>query len=75
MFKPEGDASPEPLRHLAGRPVLVYSGSVGTWYLLDEMFALFRTARRECENLHFLLLSRSEHERIAAVRFRGRALP
>ncbi|OFW06398.1 MAG: hypothetical protein A3I61_19790 [Acidobacteria bacterium RIFCSPLOWO2_02_FULL_68_18] len=39
------------------RPVLVYAGSVGTWYLLDEMLDFFTTARAILPDLFFLFLA------------------
>jgi glycosyltransferase involved in cell wall biosynthesis len=46
---------------LLGKRVLVYAGSVGTWYLLDSMlrFAAFVHARDK--RSHLLLLNQGEH--------------
>lgn len=45
--------------------VLSYLGSLGTWYMLDEMLQLFGQAAAEREEVHFLLITkdwRAEHE-------------
>ena len=45
--------------------VLSYLGSLGTWYMLDEMLQLFSQAATEREEVHFLLITkdwREEHE-------------
>lgn len=45
--------------------VLSYLGSLGTWYMLDEMLQLFGKAAAEREEVHFLLITkdwRAEHE-------------
>jgi glycosyltransferase involved in cell wall biosynthesis len=38
-------------------PVLVYSGSLGSWYRLGEMLDFFEVAREEIGGLRFLLLT------------------
>jgi glycosyltransferase involved in cell wall biosynthesis len=38
-------------------PGLVYSGSLGSWYRLEEMLDFFGVARHESPNLRFLLLT------------------
>lgn len=47
-----------------GERILVYVGSVGTWYLLDEMLDFFATVARDEPELRFLILNRGEHELI-----------
>lgn len=45
--------------------VLSYLGSLGTWYMLDDMLQLFGQAASEREDIHFLLITRdwrAEHE-------------
>lgn len=45
--------------------VLSYLGSLGTWYMLEEMLQLFGQAATEREEVHFLLITkdwREEHE-------------
>ena len=42
-------------------PTLVYSGSLGMWYLLDEMLAVHAAARALISDLRFLILNRGEH--------------
>ena len=48
-------------------PVVVYSGSIGTWYMLDEMFAFVEVARERFPRAAFLLLTRNRTEADAAV--------
>lgn len=38
------------------RPVLVYSGSIGTFYLMDEMLDFYQVAREQWPGLFFLAL-------------------
>ena len=45
--------------------VLSYLGSLGTWYMLEEMLQLFGQAATERKDVHFLLITkdwREEHE-------------
>lgn len=42
---------------LGERPVLVYAGSLGSWYRIDEMLDFFAVARREIEGLQMLVLT------------------
>ncbi len=49
-------ALPEPARTAsAGRFVLLYSGSLGTWYLLDQMLDFFQELRLRVPAAHFVL--------------------
>lgn len=41
--------------------VLIYSGSVGTWYLLQEMVAFFKKYLEENPNAVFLVLTQKDH--------------
>ncbi len=45
---------------LNGKFIFVYSGSLGTWYLLDEMVDFFIVAKRFLSNSHFLILTMSD---------------
>lgn len=47
------------------RPVLVYSGSIGTWYLLEEMLDFYQTARARWPALFFLALVNREPDVVA----------
>lgn len=45
---------------LSGKFVLIYSGSVGTYNLLNEMFDLFKEALELIPNAHFLILTQNK---------------
>ncbi|HEX8475867.1 MAG TPA: glycosyltransferase [Pyrinomonadaceae bacterium] len=52
--------------------VFVYSGSIGGWYLTEEMADFFAEIRRERPAAHFLWLTPHAHERVhALMRERG----
>ena len=55
-FDPAGRGRIRETLGVGDRPVLVYSGSVGTWYLLDEMLDFFQAARDRWPGLFFLAL-------------------
>jgi glycosyltransferase involved in cell wall biosynthesis len=42
---------------LGEAPVLLYSGSLGSWYRVEEMICFFAVARREIPGLRFLILT------------------
>lgn len=47
--------------------VITYLGSLGTWYMLDDMLRLFAQAQAHWGNVHLLLITRdwrSEHEEL-----------
>ncbi|MBI3825246.1 MAG: glycosyltransferase family 4 protein [Candidatus Rokubacteria bacterium] len=52
------DGAPGPER------TIVYAGSVGTWYMLEEMLDFFAAVRSRDPGLRFLLLNRGEHDAI-----------
>jgi glycosyltransferase involved in cell wall biosynthesis len=57
---------------IGDRPVLVYAGSVGTWYMLAEMLDFFQSARERWRGLFFLgLVNRSPDVVADALRARG----
>ena len=57
---------------VADRPILVYAGSIGTWYLLDKMLEFFATARKTCPDLYFLILANDPGEKaVKALRSQG----
>ena len=59
-------------RALGDRTVLVYAGSVGTWYLLEEMLDFFVEAKKRIPDLFFLLLINRSPEAVeTAIRSRG----
>ncbi|MCL4479022.1 MAG: glycosyltransferase [Deltaproteobacteria bacterium] len=41
--------------------VIVYSGSIGTWYLFDKMVEFFKVIKANEPKAHFLLLNKTEH--------------
>lgn len=45
----------------ATSPTLVYAGSLGSWYRLDEMLRVYVYARRLEPRLRFLILNQHEH--------------
>lgn len=45
-------------------PTLVYSGSLGMWYLLPEMLRVYALARHRVPRLRLLLINQNEHELI-----------
>jgi len=47
--------------------VLMYLGSIGTWYMLDEMIAFFSVLKQQNANAKFLFITKDEHERILQV--------
>jgi L-malate glycosyltransferase len=49
------------------RPVLVYAGSIGTWYLLDQMLDFYQSARARWPGLFFLALVNREPEAVTAA--------
>lgn len=45
---------------LGGKFVFVYSGSLGTWYLLEKMLDFFVVSKKIIPNAHFLILTMSD---------------
>jgi glycosyltransferase involved in cell wall biosynthesis len=56
---------------LGQEPVLVYSGSLGSWYRLDEMLDFFEQAARTIRGLRFLLLTPQAGTATKLVQARG----
>lgn len=50
--------------NIEGRFVLMYSGALGTWYMLDEMVRFYRTLARLVPEAHFVILTAEDGERI-----------
>ncbi|HEY0705475.1 MAG TPA: glycosyltransferase [Polyangia bacterium] len=53
-------------RKILGLPsgrILVYQGSIGTWYMLAEMVAFVKEAKRRWPDLLWLVLAPTEHDR------------
>jgi glycosyltransferase involved in cell wall biosynthesis len=55
---------------VGGDPLFVYLGSLGTWYLADEMLAFFRAALRGWPAARLLVLTPSSPSIVAAARER-----
>jgi glycosyltransferase involved in cell wall biosynthesis len=51
----------------AEQKVVAYLGSIGSWYMLDEMLDLFRVQSRLAPNARFLIVSRDEPDTIFAA--------
>lgn len=47
--------------------VLCYIGSIGTWYMLEEMLQFFRVLKQEQPNVKFLFVTRDDRENIFKV--------
>ena len=50
--------------NLAGKFVVVYSGSIGGWYMTEEMADFFAVMAGEREDAHFLWLIPTGHDRV-----------
>ena len=46
--------------------ILGYVGSLGTWYMLDEMLAFFKIQQLKDSNLHFLFLTKDSQDIVYA---------
>ena len=44
--------------------ILLYLGSIGTWYMLEEMMEFFSVLKNLNNNAKFLFVTKDEHERI-----------
>lgn len=47
--------------------ILLYLGSIGTWYMLEEMMEFFSVLKKQKPNAKFLFVTKEEHERIYAT--------
>ena len=56
--------SREKLGITGDRLVLSYLGSVGTWYMLDEMLQFFATVKKSYPDARFLFVTHSDHQMI-----------
>jgi glycosyltransferase involved in cell wall biosynthesis len=64
-FQPAADqAAARRALGLPTKPIVVYQGQVGSWYLLQEMVAFISRAKRRWPDLLFLVLAPAEHELI-----------
>ena len=46
---------------ISDKTVIVYSGSLGTWYMFEEMVEFFKTINGLNKNTFFLILNKNEH--------------
>ncbi len=67
FFREEGRKRVRAELGVGDRPILVYAGSVGTWYLLDEMLDFYGVARNSWPDLFFLILANTEPENVSAA--------
>jgi len=51
---------------LSGKFILVYAGSLGGWYMAEEMVELFSELAQLVPDAHFLILTQSRYELITA---------
>ncbi|MFQ6672837.1 MAG: glycosyltransferase, partial [Candidatus Tectimicrobiota bacterium] len=61
-FTPSVAASRHPLREWAEGPHIVYVGSVGTWYCLEEMGAFVAQATDRWPGLRWTILTHGDHD-------------
>jgi glycosyltransferase involved in cell wall biosynthesis len=47
--------------------ILMYLGSIGTWYMLDEMIEFFSVLKQQHSKAKFLFITKDEHSRILEV--------
>jgi glycosyltransferase involved in cell wall biosynthesis len=60
---------------LTDKNVLVYAGSTGSWYKMDEMVAFARVACERDRKFHFLILTHTPAPEIAAAMAKGAVHP
>ena len=63
----EVEAIREKLQLSPGNYVLCYIGSIGTWYMLEEMLQFFRALKKEQPLAKFLMVTRDSQEHILKV--------
>jgi glycosyltransferase involved in cell wall biosynthesis len=59
---------------LEGRTIMVYAGSLGGWYMTEELVRLFGVGCTSTPGLHFLVLTQSPHSLIRGL-FEQAAVP
>lgn len=67
--------APPPDETACRERTLVYAGSVGTWYMLDEMLDFFTIAKESAPDVRLLILNRGEHGVIARAMARKGMAP
>lgn len=60
---------------LAGKFVFLYTGSLGTWYLLEEMIDFFLVAKSVINNAHFMILTHIGKEMVKDLRIKKGLAP
>ena len=66
-FTPEGEKDAELRASFEGTQALVYVGSIGAWYLADEMARFYLAFRKSVQNPRFLVVTRDVAEPIAKI--------
>ncbi len=66
-FTPDGEQDAELKHAFENTQALVYVGSMGTWYLADEMARFYLAFRTKVANPRFLVVTRDSAEPIANV--------
>ena len=66
-FREAGRARIRAELQVGDRPVIVYAGSLGTWYLLDEMLEFYATARRHLSKPFMLILTNAKPQGVRAA--------
>lgn len=64
-FPPRNEGQREQMRKvldISDRIVIVYSGSIGTWYLFDKMVESFKAIKAYEPKAYFFLLNKAEHD-------------
>lgn len=67
LFKFDDNRDLKDKMGLSGKFVLVYSGSVGTYNLLNEMFDFFKEAHKLIPNAHFFILTQNKNSVIDVI--------
>jgi len=71
QFRAEGRKNIRAALGVGERPILIYAGSLGTWYLLEEMLDFYAAARQRWPELVFLILTPQQELVRTALQRRG----
>ncbi len=71
MFTPSSEDKPrlrEKIRPgLAGKFIIIYTGSIGTWYMLDEMLDFYNVAKSVIPEAHIMVVTHLDREAVKAA--------